>query len=120
MTEKNEVILTLEELHKTIKHYQKRLRLQDWDIDVCFVPQSCNPETNARATFRVDRKRAMISIPTPETYFRSEDYPQNMLMDVVHEMIHFHFFMCTEFQGHDKEHFELAIDRIAEALIEGE
>ena len=83
------VVLTEEELNTAVKTYQKRLRLEDWVIEVHLVPNRLiTNSADAEIKYNFMRKDAVIVLSTPETYIGSVDEPQNMLRDLYHELQH--------------------------------
>ena len=116
--EPTKVILTEEELNVAVKTYQKRLRLQDWQVAVHLVPQeSVDDMACAAIRYHSVYKTALIFIPTAETYHGSHTRPQNMLRDLYHELIHLLFVGVSVDEGLEHMIFEQGIDILANALF---
>jgi hypothetical protein len=113
--------VTIEELRERCTLWQKRLRLQDWDVIVEFERQVSlsKPHRCAENEYMWSLKRSKISLIDPVDaaapgWFRPID-PE---LSLVHELLHLHFAPFEEEAGSDKQaDQELAIEMIAEALV---
>ena len=117
---KNELILTEDQLKEAVKGYQKRLGLQDWDIEVALVPQKSMPEFDGHANLIIFRKTAFISIPTPESFYSSRQEPMNMLLILCHEMVHLtmpHVTRAIFNSNIEYEFFEQGIELLAKNIV---
>ena len=85
-----ERIYTVDELNELCSEWQRRLRLQDWDIVVQLTHQNAIDDVMAQIAVNAVHKRAIISVPTPETYSSKVDLKQDMLTALIHELIHLH------------------------------
>jgi hypothetical protein len=114
------VILTQEELEQKLQEWQKRLRLQDWNIDVKIkrardILDGCQAEVNWVLT----KKMAIISIMDPFDYPSDSMEPQDMEDSLVHELLHLHLAPISNYGNDDNYQIfeEQAIESIASGLI---
>lgn len=118
-----ELILTEEQLRQAIETWKPRLKLQDWVIEVELVPQRLIEGYDGKVRTEMLGRRAMISIPTPDTYYpNATGRVQNMLLTLAHEMIHLvfpHVHKQSELfpSVTDYDMWEQGIETIAELLI---
>ena len=95
--------------------WQKRLRLQDWDVYIYFVryyEMKCS-DADGECTYDLSRKDAQINI------LCEDDCPEPVDIEVVlvHELLHLHFAEWTERHDECPVSGELAIDIIAQTLV---
>ena len=111
-----ERILTEKQLKNSLKEWQAILRLQDWDIEVQLCPQhTLVQESLGEVTYSDNRKKAIIRIPTPDTFHSEIDEGQDMVDLLVHELLHLHLvFVRREAPEID---LESAVNRIGGALV---
>lgn len=72
--------------------WQKRLRLQDWDITVDFVPSGTlsGPATHADIVWKIHSKSARIRlVESADMLANDPQYDQED--SLVHELLHLHF-----------------------------
>lgn len=121
--ESKAITYTQEELIQACKLWQKRLRLQDWKVDVKLVhTKDIDGNTGICEPTRA-RKYAQIKIATAESTTDSlDDY--DMLLILVHELLHLHFDEVDPAVMDDKGEltadymkFDSGIELIAEALV---
>lgn len=80
------------ELQELCSVWQKRLRLQDWDVFVEVVPKDkLRQESQAECRHTLSKKIAHISIIREEDYPSRSMVPQDQERDLVHELLHLHF-----------------------------
>lgn len=98
--------------------WQRRLRLQDWKINIRVVRRSeLKPKTLGNVHWDVNNKSAVIRVMHPEDY----DVPfQEMLEDmevtVVHELVHLHLAQLPRSDA-TKGAEEQAVSLLCDALI---
>lgn len=110
------------ELEELLRRYQKRLRLQDWDIDLK-IRRLSEMEIGLVATidWEIEHKTATISMLDPRR--RKEHYDgaseEHLL---VHELLHLHFipFRPPATDVARKLQMEQAINMITKALLDGD
>lgn len=110
-------IYTIEQLRALIPMYQKRLKLNDWEIDISFVPYESIMPHLAEITHEFTNQWAHIAISTPESVATSQHYPFDMKHTLIHEMMHLVFPFFHEFEGVKHDLMELGINRIADILV---
>jgi hypothetical protein len=98
--------------------WQKRLNLQDWNIDVVMSRTSeLKPKTLGNIHWDADKKSAVIRVLDPADYKLSfKDMLADMEFTVVHELIHLELSSLprSEASRRDEEH---AVNQIADALL---
>lgn len=82
---------TSDKLLTIIKHWQKILRLQDWDISVAILRRSDMADVNNLAQNAVwtTSKISQIQVMHPEDWPLG-NHKQDVEADIVHELIHLH------------------------------
>lgn len=114
-----EVILTEDELRQLCAEYQRILRLGDWKVRVKVGrPGPGHENDGASVTYDTTARIAEILVTSPEYYSTAALTPQDMEVDLVHELVHLYFVPL----GKPSEDtaailFEAAIDSIAEAIV---
>lgn len=108
-----------DELKALCKKWQQILRLQDWDVEVCFVRQFEIEDADARCFPKLTRKEAKIKILNPIDFtgerLEGAGTPRDIESLLIHELLHLHFdpFWCEE-----KElEMEQAIHSLAKAFV---
>lgn len=115
-----ECVLTKEELQERLAHWQKVLRLQDWDVKVVVVRASqmeCGGNAGEN-TWQLSTKTALIKLCDPVDWPEDTRWEQDMEETLVHELLHLH--MALFQPEHDTlEHamMEQAICCIATGLV---
>lgn len=110
--------MTESTLIKLATKWQKRLRLQDWKVKVSFGNYG-DIEADATTTYQPKLKIAKIQICTEESR-RTKDPmidPYDPEQFLVHELLHLTHAGIDSFDGVAQDHFEVAIDTTAWALI---
>ena len=117
----SEVILSLEEAEKYCKEFQELLHLRDWTIQIKFTPQGqmeAARDTMAMISYNDCHKWAIIELATPGTYSNEFRPKHNMLMSLMHELIHLHF---AEFMPREDSAIwsqaECAINQLSWAIL---
>jgi hypothetical protein len=119
--------MTTEQLRKLCAIWQKRLRLQDWDVKASI--KSCDKMMMDQATGvcspDLRTKTARIHVLAPHD-FRCEDWEYDAEQILVHELLHLHFAGCgfdlndcpdEDDCEYDTRQLEQAIDLTAYALV---
>ena len=107
-----------EQLAALCADWQRRLRLQDWDVTVLMVPvgdmDSCSHCGNIK--YYLNTKEAKVSLLDPAHYCGLGKY--DIEVTLVHELLHCHFAPFAARDGSSKDSAqEQAIDAIAKALV---
>ncbi len=114
-----EVILTEEELRQLCAEYQAILRLQDWRVDVSIGrPDLEHEDDGAYVTYNTSLRIAKILIVAPEYYPTNAMMPQDMEVDLVHELVHLYFVpLGKPADDTARDLLEVAVQSIAEAVV---
>lgn len=95
--------------------WQKRLRLQDWDVEARYVKyyEMKSEHADGECDYVFSRKSACINI------LCAEDCPEPIDVEetLVHELLHLHFAEWTERHDECPVSGEQALDAIASALV---
>lgn len=102
-------------------YWQKKLRLQDWDIHLS-IERRHNMDienTTACSTYNICAKKAWIQILDPIDYHTNGFY-QDIEQSLIHELIHLHFSPLSIDYSNEKcpWYMEAGIDAIATSLVE--
>ena len=122
-----ERLYTLEELKPVCDTWQKRLRLQDWDIEL-IMTDDFKKFGNALAWSRVNAHANLAEITMPnQSIVKLLEWrptePPDMLFLLLHELLHIHFDAIFPYQKrphyneHTEDAAETAIDMIAKTLL---
>lgn len=112
---------TPEELGSLLAEWQKRLRLQDWNVKVQLRRRHAMSMEDSAGVCRwqLPKKLACIEIMDPYDYDPGAfGWTQDIERTLVHELLHLHF---APFATHDQPadtHQEQAVDLIAGALVD--
>lgn len=107
--------MTQAELESLCAKWQKRLRLQDWNVKVEVVRFFDIPEKLGEAEIHNQRKEAVIRIIGESDRREQRDTPVEHTL--IHELLHLHF---EPFWDQDKyTEMEQAINLITGALYDG-
>ncbi len=109
------------ELQALLTEWQKRLRLQDWDVHIAFTRERDMAVDNSRGAIRwnVSLKEAWLHILDPIDY-PPDQVPQDIEQTIIHELLHLHLVMVAEMAAENEIiqiTTEQAIVCIAEALV---
>lgn len=86
------VILTLKQLESRGRYWQKILRLEDWEIFYKIVDEFSDGKDKAGECRVAElHKAAVVSIVAPYN-FKQYEWPQDMELDLLHELCHVHFY----------------------------
>jgi hypothetical protein len=113
-----EVLLTEEQLQEKLMEWQKRLRLQDWIVQVRIARALELPENSMGCVHAVlPKKMASIKILDPIDYDHSSMCPQDMENTLVHELLHLHFEPIVLNNDSKTIELEQAIESITSGLL---
>jgi hypothetical protein len=86
--------MSQEELDALLIEWQKRLRLQDWNVKIEVVPRSRIEGANGECNYFADKKVATILIADAcgQHYlsYVDDDHPEDVESTIVHELLHLH------------------------------
>ena len=108
--------MTQSQLNKLVFKWQKKLRLQDWNIDTSMV----NKCRGAGSTFLSKRyKEARVSILNPDQWEDSWLGSRDIEVTLVHELLHLHAIPFDDFKEGSPKNLalETMIELIAIALV---
>ena len=118
------VILTLPQLQDALAYWQRALRLQDWDITLAITRRKDwkgSASGTAISDWHIPTGHANMHLLNADDYAADSFVePQDMEVDLVHEMLHGHFHetvISVEEQGIRRDLFEAAIETTARALV---
>lgn len=119
VTDLEAVIYTQEQLIEKCAEWQKVLRLQDWTVDLQLKRERdfTNKDCNAEIGLNEQKKIAFIKVIDPVDYQPGQIRFQDMEEDLVHELLHIHFWPLTRGEEGENLAEEQAINIIAKALI---
>ena len=104
-----------EKLSALCAEWQRRLRLQDWNVEVCYAKyyEMQSKDSDGECDYVLSCKNAQIRILCPD------DCPEPIDVEavLVHELLHLHFAEWTERRDECPVSGELAIDIIAQTLV---
>jgi hypothetical protein len=105
-------------LNQRLWIWQKRLRLQDWNISVRMARVAdLRPKTLGNINWDRKEKSAVISVMSPDDYrIHGSAMLEDMEMTVVHELVHLHLSGLPR-NEETKKVEEQAVNMLAEALI---
>jgi hypothetical protein len=108
---------TEKQLDQILRKWQKKLRLQDWELDIFYVdPEQFSKEGSCgEVRAHVNRKIGVIGIGRPELILeRDPDYCNHEIEDtIIHELLHLHLNPFTPF---DDDLGMLAVEQAIEAI----
>lgn len=120
------IILTDDELRACCCEWQRRLRLQDWDITIKRVRSSAYRDGTAKAgdvEVSQEKRMAVIRVTEPDDYDNQQNpdfgIDQDMERTLVHELVHLHFApLWHVIKGDIEDRFEEhAVNAISAALV---
>ncbi len=99
--------------------WQARLRLRDWNIKLKLVSSmDLDLSVLAEISWQSQFKRATIYLLNPK-YIDREDVKKVVEDAIVHELLHLHFIPFRPEDEKGKDDMEVAINMIADALLNG-
>lgn len=113
------------QLEERLRYWQKRLRLQDWSIEVRIARlREMDQDCEAQVNWILSRKMATIQILDQVDYPPDTMGSRDMENDLVHELLHLHFAPINVHFGESSQTYstfeEQAIESIAYGLIHAE
>lgn len=109
------------ELNALCGIWQRRLRLQDWDVKVRLVRERDlhNSNNQGECEWSISTKAAVVRIIDPVDYSPDCAWPQDMERVLVHELLHLHFAPFSAECGTAEDVAqEQAIHALSQALVE--
>jgi hypothetical protein len=99
-----------------MRHWQKRLGLDDWNLSVRVVRQSqLDPDSWGTAEWDPKSMTAVINVLDPRDYnLKGADLKLDMECTIVHELLHIQLSPLTGNNGHIRED---VVNRIMTALM---
>ena len=111
-------VVTDEQVHDWLKIWQKRLRLEDWKIEVKIVRiWDLEQGTLGHIDWSVPHRTATIKVLNPADYELPKDkIPADMELSVVHELVHLHLSVLP-LNKSSRGAEEQVVSMIADALV---
>jgi hypothetical protein len=110
--------IDLAQLRAWCAEWQKRLRLQDWRIEVKWFALTDPGESLGNCRWNEARKMATIQVRKPEVISDEPAFNKDLEATLVHELLHLQFYAVQpRDHGTLNDVFEAAIDLTAEALV---
>lgn len=106
------------QVQRWVKSWQKRLALEDWEINSRVVPsRDLKPDTLGNLRWNSANKTAMIRVMDPCDYdLPSAEIPADIEYTIVHELVHLQLAMLPKGSG-SKDIEERVVNQIGEALL---
>ena len=102
-------------LNKLLAKWQRRLRLQDWNIDIAWGTDrdldDINPACVGRTKINLNNFYASIRVREPNMTESWIKTLQNVELTVIHELVHVSLVWY-------KEQEEVCVEKLAQALLE--
>jgi hypothetical protein len=110
--------VTNEQVHDWLHVWQKRLRLEDWKIDVKIVRVwELEQGTLGHIDWSIPHKTATIKVLNPADYELPKDkIPADIELSVVHELVHLHLSVLP-LNKSSRTAEEQVVSMIADALV---
>ncbi|MBZ5595780.1 MAG: hypothetical protein LAP39_26370 [Acidobacteriia bacterium] len=111
-------VVTDEQVHDWLHVWQKRLRLEDWKIEVKVVRVwELEQGTLGHIDWSIPHKTATIKVLNPSDYELPKDkIPADMELSVVHELVHLHLSVLP-LNKSSRPAEEQVVSMIADALV---
>ena len=113
------VVFTQKELEDSLAEWQKRLRLDAWDVRIGIYRERSfdGGGRSGEISYSIESGKAVIKLLDPVDY-PDEDFPQDMEVTLVHELLHLKFAAFTP-QDDTLEHrlFEQTVESMAHLLF---
>ena len=112
------VVVTNEQVHDWLHLWQKRLRLEEWKIDVKIVRVwELEQGTLGHIDWSIPHKTATIKVLNPADYELPKDkIPADIELSVVHELVHLHLSVLP-LNKSSRGAEEQVVSMIADALV---
>lgn len=88
--------MTDRELEDLLRHWQRKLRLQDWDIEIRFVSKDEMTGRDGTVQYHTHLKTARIEVLRPGEERPNAWIPYDIENTIVHELLHLHLSYFTE------------------------
>ncbi|CCF83479.1 hypothetical protein [Nitrolancea hollandica] len=88
--------MTDRDLEDRLWYWQRKLRLQDWDIKIRFVTRKEMDGKDGQVNYHSHIKRARIDILHPDEERPGAVEPLDIENTIVHELLHIHLSYFTE------------------------
>ena len=116
-----EVILNDDELNELLAYWQKKLRLENWDIMVNLYRQEefYDEESQGENSYDIRTGQSIIRILDHVDWSIRNRFPQDMERCLVHELLHLHFepFEPKEQKSLEHDLMERTIEMLAGTLV---
>jgi hypothetical protein len=111
-------VVTKEQVHDWLHVWQRRLRLEDWKIDVKIVRVwELEQGTLGHIDWSIPNKTATIKVLSPSDYELPKDkIPADIELSVVHELVHLHLSVLP-LNKSSRTAEEQVVSMIADALV---
>ena len=111
-------VVTDVQVHDWLKVWQKRLRLEEWKIDVKIVRiWDLEQGTLGHIDWSVPHRTAVIKVLNPADYELPKDkIPGDMELSIVHELVHLHLSVLP-LNKSSRNAEEQVVSMIADALV---
>mgnify|MGYP000879737975 FL=1 len=113
------VVFTQKELEDYLAEWQKRLCLDAWDVRIGIYRERAfdGEGRSGEISYSIESGKAVIKLLDPVDY-PDEDFPQDMEVTLVHELLHLKFAAFTP-QDDTLEHrlFEQTVESMANLLV---
>jgi len=111
-------VVTDEQVHDWLHIWQKRLRLEDWKVDVKIVRiWELEQGTLGHIDWSIPHKTATIKVLNPADYELPKDkIPADMELSIVHELVHLHL-LVLPLNKSSRNAEEQVVSMIADALV---
>jgi len=111
-------VVTNEQVHGWLHVWQRRLRLEDWKIDVKIVRVwELEQGTLGHIDWSIPHKTATIKVLSPADYELPKDkIPADIELSVVHELVHLHL-SALPLNKASRNTEEQVVSMIADALV---
>jgi hypothetical protein len=111
-------VVTEEQTHDWLKLWQKRLRLEDWKIEVKIVRiWELEHSTLGHIDWSASHKTAVIKVLNPADYeLPADKVPADMELSIVHELVHLHLSVLP-LNKSSRNAEEQVVSMIADALV---
>lgn len=106
------------QLQDYVARWQRRLRLQDWNVAIKIVPDEQLPDCLGQIEYLTDSRQALLKIRR-KIDWPIEEFPENEERVIIHELLHLHFRPMLESKGRTEEQSINAIVDLLYKFSEG-
>ena len=113
-----QTLVSDEQVHDWLRLWQKRLRLEEWKVDVKIVRiWDLEQGTLGHIDWSVPHKTATIKVLNPSDYELPKDkIPADMELSIVHELVHLHLSVLP-LNKSTRNAEEQVVSMLADALV---